>query len=84
VAQTVARLADSDILVINAGHLDPRPRWIRLRSQDFDRMLQRTCVASRPRSKRLGPHLTAGGRIITIGSTTRPSATAFPGERSSR
>ena len=77
VEQTVERFGRLDIVVVNAGvfilgAVDA------LSLEDFDRM-----VATNVRGVFAGihygaPHMTAGGRIVTIGSNTA-ERTAFPG-----
>ncbi len=77
VAQTVARFGRLDILVINAGILI-RGTVDTFALEDFDRMLATNVRGVFVAIQASSAHLTAGGRIITIGSNTAVR-TAFPG-----
>jgi 3-oxoacyl-[acyl-carrier protein] reductase len=77
VAQTVARFGRLDILVINAGILI-RGAVDTFALEDFDRMLATNVRGVFVAIQASAPHLTDGGRIITIGSNTAVR-TAFPG-----
>jgi 3-oxoacyl-[acyl-carrier protein] reductase len=77
VAQTIARFGRLDIVVVNAGILihgtiDTYPL------EDLDRMLATNVRGVFVAIQAAAPHLTEGGRIITIGSNTAVR-TAFPG-----
>jgi 3-oxoacyl-[acyl-carrier protein] reductase len=76
-AQTVARFGRLDILVINAGILI-RGAVDTFALEDFDRMLATNVRGVFVAIQASAPHLTDGGRIITIGSCTAVR-TAFPG-----
>src|SRR6266851_6187400 len=77
VAQTVARFGRLDILVVNAGILI-RGTVDTFALEDFDRMLATNVRGVLVEIRASAPHLTDGGRIITIGSNTAVR-TAFPG-----
>src|SRR5712671_5577299 len=77
VAQTVARFGRLDILVVNAGILI-RGTVDRFALEDFDRMVATNVRGVFVAIQASAPHLTDGGRIITIGSNTAVR-TAFPG-----
>src|SRR5260221_1914707 len=77
VAQTVARFGSLDILVINAGILI-RCAVDTFALEDFDLMLATHVRGLFVAIQASAPHLTDGGRIITIGSNTAVR-TAFPG-----
>jgi len=77
VAQTVARFGRLDILVINAGILI-RGAVDTFALEDFDRMLATNVRGVFVAIQASAPHLSDGGRIITIGSNTAVR-TAFPG-----
>lgn len=77
VAQTVARFGRLDILVVNAGILI-RGTVDTLTLEDFDRMVATNVRGVFVAIQAAAPHLTQGGRIITIGSNTAVR-TAFPG-----
>ena len=77
VAKTVARFGRLDILVINAGILI-RGAVDTFALEDFDRMLATNVRGVFVAIQASAPHLTDGGRIITIGSNTAVR-TAFPG-----
>src|SRR5260221_1890278 len=77
VAQTVARFGRLDILVINAGILI-RGAVDTFALEDFDLMLATNVRGVFVAIQASAPHLTDGGRIITIGSSTA-ARTAFPG-----
>jgi 3-oxoacyl-[acyl-carrier protein] reductase len=77
VAQTVARFGRLDILVVNAGILI-RGTVDTYDLADFDRMLATNVRGVFVAIQAAAPHLTDGGRIITIGSNTA-IRTAFPG-----
>jgi 3-oxoacyl-[acyl-carrier protein] reductase len=77
VAQTVARFGRLDILVINAGILI-RGAVDTFALEDFDLMLATNVRGVFVAIQASAPHLTDGGRIITIGSNTAVR-TAFPG-----
>ena len=82
VAQTVARFGRLDILVVNAGILI-RGTVDAFALEDFDRMLATNVRGVFVAIQAAAPHLTDGGRIITIGSNTAVR-TAFPGGASIR
>ena len=77
VTQTVARFGRLDILVVNAGILI-RGRVDTYDLEDFDRMWATNVRGVFVAIQASAPHLTDGGRIITIGSNTA-IRTAFPG-----
>jgi 3-oxoacyl-[acyl-carrier protein] reductase len=77
VAQTVARFGRLDILVVNAGILI-RGEVDTFALEDFDLMLATNVRGVFVAIQASAPHLTDGGRIITIGSNTAVR-TAFPG-----
>jgi 3-oxoacyl-[acyl-carrier protein] reductase len=77
VAQTVAQFGRLDILVVNAGILIPGTVDA-FPLEDFDRMLATNVRGVFVAIQASAPHLTDGGRIITIGSNTAVR-TAFPG-----
>jgi 3-oxoacyl-[acyl-carrier protein] reductase len=77
VAQTVGRFGRLDILVVNAGILI-RGAVDKFALADFDRMLATYVRGVFVAIQAAAPHLTDGGRIITIGSNTAVR-TAFPG-----
>jgi 3-oxoacyl-[acyl-carrier protein] reductase len=77
VAQTVARFGRLDILVVNAGILI-RGTVDTFVLEDFDLMLATNVRGVFVAIQAAAPHLTDGGRIITIGSNTAVR-TAFPG-----
>jgi 3-oxoacyl-[acyl-carrier protein] reductase len=77
VAQTVARFGRLDILVVNAGILI-RGAVDTFALEDFDLMLATNVRGVFVAIQASAPHLTDGGRIITIGSNTAVR-TAFPG-----
>lgn len=77
VEQTVARFGRLDILVVNAGLLI-RGTVDKFSLEDFDRMLATNVRGVFVAIQTSVPHLTDGGRIITIGSNTAVR-TAFPG-----
>jgi 3-oxoacyl-[acyl-carrier protein] reductase len=77
VAQTLARFGRLDILVVNAGILI-RGTVDVFALEDFDRMLATNVRGVFVAIQAAAPHLTDGGRIITIGSNTAVR-TAFPG-----
>lgn len=77
VAQTVAHFGRLDILVVNAGILI-RGTVDTYVLEDFDRMLATNVRGVFVAIQACAPHLSAGGRIITIGSNTAVR-TAFPG-----
>jgi 3-oxoacyl-[acyl-carrier protein] reductase len=77
VAQTVARFGCLDILVVNAGIMI-RGTVDTFALEDFDRMLATNVRGVFVAIQAAAPHLTDGGRIITIGSNTAVR-TAFPG-----
>ena len=77
VAQTVARFGRLDILVVNAGILIIGAVDT-FALEDFDRMLATNVRGVFVAIQASAPHLTDGGRIITIGSNTAVR-TAFPG-----
>jgi 3-oxoacyl-[acyl-carrier protein] reductase len=77
VAQTVAHFGRLDILVVNAGILI-RGTVDTFSLEDFDRMLATNVRGVFVAIQASAPHLTDGGRIITIGSNTAVR-TAFPG-----
>ena len=82
VAQTVERFGRLDILVVNAGILI-RGTVDTFALEDFDRMLATNIRGVFVAIQASAPHLTDGGRIITIGSNTAVR-TAFPGPASIR
>jgi 3-oxoacyl-[acyl-carrier protein] reductase len=69
VSQTVARFGRLDILVVNAGILI-RGTVDTFALEDFDRMLATNIRGVFVAIQASVPHLTDGGRIITIGSNT--------------
>jgi 3-oxoacyl-[acyl-carrier protein] reductase len=77
VAQTVACFGRLDILVVNAGIMI-RGTVDTFALEDFDRMLATNVRGAFVAIQASAPHLTNGGRIITIGSNTAVR-TAFPG-----
>ena len=77
VAQTVARFGRLDIVVVNAGILI-RGTVDTYDLDDFDRMLATNVRGVFVAIQASAPHLTNGGRIVTIGSNTA-IRTAFPG-----
>jgi 3-oxoacyl-[acyl-carrier protein] reductase len=77
VAQTVARFGRLDIVVVNAGILI-RGTVDAYDLDDFDRMLATNVRGVFVAIQASAPHLTDGGRIITIGSNTAVR-TGFPG-----
>src|SRR6202047_759712 len=77
VTQTVARFGRLDILIVNAGILI-RGTVDTFALEDFDRMLATNVRGVFVAIQASAPHLTDGGRIITIGSNTA-IRTAFPG-----
>jgi 3-oxoacyl-[acyl-carrier protein] reductase len=77
VALTVARFGRLDIVVVNAGILI-RGRVDTYDLEDFDRMWATNVRGVFVAIQASAPHLTDGGRIITIGSNTAVR-TAFPG-----
>jgi 3-oxoacyl-[acyl-carrier protein] reductase len=77
VAQTVARFGRLDILVVNAGILI-RGAVDTFALEDFDLMLATNVRGVFVAIQASAPHLTDGGRIITVGSNTAVR-TAFPG-----
>ncbi len=77
VAQTVARFSRLDIVVVNAGILI-RGTVDTYDLDDFDLMLATNVRGVFVAIQASAPHLTDGGRIITIGSNTAVR-TAFPG-----
>jgi 3-oxoacyl-[acyl-carrier protein] reductase len=77
VAQTVATFGRLDILVVNAGILI-RGTVDTFALEDFDHMLATNVRGVFVAIQASVPHLTDGGRIITIGSNTAVR-TAFPG-----
>ena len=77
VAKTVARFGRLNILVINAGILI-RGAVDTFALEDFDLMLATNVRGVFVAIQASAPHLTDGGRIITIGSNTAVR-TAFPG-----
>jgi 3-oxoacyl-[acyl-carrier protein] reductase len=77
VEQTVARFGRLDILVVNAGLL-MLGTVDKFSLEDFDRMLATNVRGVFVAIQASVPHLTDGGRIITIGSNTAVR-TAFPG-----
>src|SRR5882757_2638463 len=77
VEQTVARFGRLDILVVNAGIMI-RGTVDTFALEDFDRMLATNVRGVFVAIQASAPHLTDGGRIITIGSNTAVR-TAFPG-----
>jgi 3-oxoacyl-[acyl-carrier protein] reductase len=77
VSQSVARFGRLDILVVNAGILI-RGTVDTFALEDFDRMLATNIRGVFVAIQASVPHLTDGGRIITIGSNTAVR-TAVPG-----
>jgi len=77
VEQTVSRFGRLDILVVNAGLL-MHGTVDKFSLEDFDRMLATNVCGVFVAIQASVPHLTDGGRIITIGSNTAVR-TAFPG-----
>jgi 3-oxoacyl-[acyl-carrier protein] reductase len=77
VEQTVARFGRVDILVVNAGILILNT-VDSYKLEDFDRMLAINVRGAFLAIQATLPYLTAGGRIVTIGSNTAVR-TAFPG-----
>ena len=77
VAQTVAQFGRLDILVVNTGILI-RGTVDTFPLEDFDRMLATNVRGVFVAIQASAPHLTDGGRIITMGSNTAVR-TAFPG-----
>jgi 3-oxoacyl-[acyl-carrier protein] reductase len=77
VTQTVARFGRLDVLVVNAGILI-RGTVDKFALEDFDLMLAINVRGVFVAIQAAAPHLTDGGRIITIGSNTAVR-TAFPG-----
>ena len=77
VAKTIARFGHLDILVVNAGILIPGTVDT-YDIADFDRMVATNVRGVFVAIQAAAPHLTDGGRIITIGSNTAVR-TAFPG-----
>jgi 3-oxoacyl-[acyl-carrier protein] reductase len=77
VAQTIARFGRLDILVVNAGIMI-RGTVDTFALEDFDLMLATNIRGVFVAIQASTPHLTDGGRIITIGSNTAVR-TAFPG-----
>jgi 3-oxoacyl-[acyl-carrier protein] reductase len=77
VGQTVARFGSVDILVVNSGILI-RNTIDSYKLEDFDRMLAINVRGAFLAIQATLPYLTAGGRIVTIGSNTAVR-TAFPG-----
>lgn len=77
VAQTIARFGRLDIVVVNAGILI-RGVVDTYALEDLDRMLATNVRGVFLAIQAAAPHLTEGGRIITIGSNTAVR-TAFPG-----
>jgi 3-oxoacyl-[acyl-carrier protein] reductase len=69
VAQTIARFGHLDILVVNAGILI-RGTVDMYDLTDFDRMVATNVRGVFVAIQASTPHLTEGGRIITIGSNT--------------
>jgi 3-oxoacyl-[acyl-carrier protein] reductase len=77
VAATVARFGHIDILVVNAGILI-RGKVDSFPLEDFDRMVATNVRGVFVAIQASVPHLTDGGRIVTIGSNTAVR-TAFAG-----
>jgi 3-oxoacyl-[acyl-carrier protein] reductase len=77
VAETIARFGRLDIVVVNAGILI-HGMVDAYSLQDFDRMLATNVKGVFVAIQAAAPHLTEGGRIITIGSNTAVR-TAFAG-----
>jgi 3-oxoacyl-[acyl-carrier protein] reductase len=77
VEQTVARFGRVDILVVNSGILI-RNTVDNYKRDDFDRMIAVNVRGAFLAIQATLPCLTAGGRIVTIGSNTAVR-TAFPG-----
>jgi len=77
VEQTVARFGRVDILVVNSGILVLNT-VDSYKLEDFDRMLAINVRGAFLAIQATLPYLTAGGRIVTIGSNTA-IRTAFPG-----
>jgi 3-oxoacyl-[acyl-carrier protein] reductase len=77
VEQTVARFGRVDIVVVNSGILI-RNTVDNYKLKDFDRMLAINVRGAFLAIQATLPYLTAGGRIVTIGSNTAVR-TAFPG-----
>jgi 3-oxoacyl-[acyl-carrier protein] reductase len=77
VAETIARFGRLDIVVVNAGILI-HGIVDTYSLADFDRMLATNVRGVFVAIQAAVPHLTEGGRIITIGSNTA-IRTAFPG-----
>jgi 3-oxoacyl-[acyl-carrier protein] reductase len=77
VEHTVARFGRVDILVVNSGILI-RNMVDDYKLEDFDRMLAINVRGAFLAIQATLPYLTAGGRIVTIGSNTAVR-TAFPG-----
>jgi 3-oxoacyl-[acyl-carrier protein] reductase len=77
VEQTVARFGRLDVVVINAGLL-VLGTVDAFSLEDFDRMLATNVRGVFVAIQASVPHLTDGGRVITIGSNTAVR-TAFPG-----
>jgi 3-oxoacyl-[acyl-carrier protein] reductase len=77
VEQTVARFGRVDIVVVNSGILI-RNTVDSYKLEDFDRMLAINVRGAFLAIQATLPYLTAGGRIVTIGSNTAVR-TAFPG-----
>ena len=77
VAQTIARFGRLDIVVVNAGILI-HGVVDTYALEDLDRMLATNVRGVFLAIQAAAPHLTEGGRIITIGSNTAVR-TAFPG-----
>jgi 3-oxoacyl-[acyl-carrier protein] reductase len=77
VERAVARFGRVDILVVNSGILI-RNTVERYTLDDFDRMLAVNVRGAFLAIQATLPYLTAGGRIVTIGSNTAVR-TAFPG-----
>ncbi|MEJ2815566.1 3-oxoacyl-ACP reductase family protein [Caulobacter sp. CCG-8] len=67
VDQTLARFGRLDILVVNAGILQ-RGRIDEVRLEDFDRMVAINIRGVFAALHHAAPHLSDGGRIVTIGS----------------
>jgi 3-oxoacyl-[acyl-carrier protein] reductase len=77
VEQTVARFGRIDIVVVNSGILI-RDTVDSYKLKDFDRMIAVNVRGAFLAIQATVPYLTAGGRIVTIGSNTAVR-TAFPG-----